>query len=137
MGGTLIITSKSDYQNGGNTEDLNTLLDYINSPVRFNDDQVIDEINNYGANFKVIANNIRFYSACSLILYGKADILISSDTAKSIDSDGKNDAETVDKVILAASFNFVNGKVILLGKAIFSDYDFTLNEDFIKNYLFK
>ncbi len=137
MGGTLIITSKSDYQNGGNTEDLNTLLDYINSPVRFNDDQVIDEINNYGANFKVIANNIRFYSACSLILYGKADILISSDTAKSIDSDGKNDAETVDKVILAASFNFANGKVILLGKAIFSDYDFTLNEDFIKNYLFK
>ncbi|KAF2961485.1 DUF4350 domain-containing protein [Fervidobacterium sp. 2310opik-2] len=137
MGGTLIITSKSDYQNGGNTEDLNTLLDYINSPVRFNDDQVIDEINNYGANFKVIANNIRFYSACSLILYGKADILISSDTAKSIDSDGKNDAETVDKVILAASFNFVNGKVILLGKAIFSDYDFTLNVDFIKSCLFK
>ncbi|MFN4224463.1 MAG: CehA/McbA family metallohydrolase [Fervidobacterium nodosum] len=137
MGGTLIITSKSDYQNGGNTEDLNTILDYINSPVRFNDDQVIDEINNYGANYKVIANNVRFYSSCSLILYGKADILISSDTAKSIDSDGKNDAETVDKVILAASFNFVNGKVILLGKAIFSDYDFTLNEDFIKSCLFK
>ncbi len=137
IGGTLIITSKSDYQNGGNTEDLNAILDYINSPVRFNDDQVIDEINNYGANYKVIANNVRFYSPCSLILYGKADVLISSDTAKSIDSDRKNDAEIVDKIILAASFNYGNGKAIVLGKAIFSDYDFTLNEDFIKSYLFK
>ena len=38
-GGTLILTSKSDYSNGGYTEDMNTILDYLNAPVRFNDDQ--------------------------------------------------------------------------------------------------
>jgi len=96
-GGILIITSKSDYNNGGNTEDLNAILDALNSPVRFNDDQVVDEINNYGANYKVIAGNVRFYSPCSLLLYGNAQVLISSETAKSVDSDGKNDAQPVDK----------------------------------------
>ncbi len=135
-GGILIITSKSDYNNGGNTEDLNAILDALNSPVRFNDDQVVDEVNNYGANYKVIAGNVRFYSACSLLLYGNAQVLISSDTAKSIDSDGKKDAQPVDKVVLAATFKSGLGKVFVLGKAVFSDYDYELNKDFIQNVLF-
>jgi|GEM_PF-218117 len=135
-GGSLIITSKSDYNNGGNTEDLNVILDALNSPVRFNDDQVIDEINNYGANYKVIADNVRFYSPCSLLLYSDAQVLISSDTAKSVDSDSKNDAQPVDKVVLAATFKSGLGKVFVLGKAIFSDYDYELNKDFIQNVLF-
>ncbi|SDH17999.1 hypothetical protein SAMN04488510_10719 [Fervidobacterium changbaicum] len=136
-GGILIITSKSDYNNGGNTEDLNYILDAINSPVRFNDDQVIDEVNNYGANYKVIANGVRFYSACSLVLYGNAQVLVASDTARSIDSDGRNDAEFVDKVVLAATFTSNSGRVFVLGKAIFSDYDYELNKDFIESVLFK
>ncbi|MGC8820860.1 MAG: DUF4350 domain-containing protein [Fervidobacterium sp.] len=136
-GGTLIITSKSDYQNGGNTEDLNAILDFLNSPIRFNDDQVVDEVHNYGSNFKVIANGVRFYSSCSLLVYGNAEILIYSDTAKSIDTDGKDDAQATDKVVLAASFDYGYGKVIALGKAIFSDYDFKSNEEFVKKYLFK
>lgn len=136
-GGTLILTSKSDYQNGGNTEDLNLILDYMNAPVRFNDDQVIDEVNNYGANYKVLSNNLRFYSACSLVPYGNFDVLITSETAKSVDMDGKNDAIAVDRVILAGKFKYEKGTVILLGKAIFSDYDYEYNEEFIKNVLFK
>ncbi|WP_372590238.1 CehA/McbA family metallohydrolase [Fervidobacterium pennivorans subsp. carthaginiensis] len=135
-GGILIITSKSDYNNGGNTEDLNAILDALNSPVRFNDDQVIDEINNYGANYKVIAGNVRFYSPCSLLVYGNAQVLISSDTAKSIDSDGQNDAQPVDKIILAATFKSGLGKVVVLGKAVFSDFDYELNKEFIQNVLF-
>jgi len=136
-GGTLILTSKSDYQNGGNTEDLNLILDYMNAPVRFNDDQVVDEVNNYGANYKVLANNLRFYSACSLIPYGDFEVLVVSQSARSIDTDGKNDATTVDRVILAGKFKYDKGNVIVLGKAIFSDYDFKYNEDFVKNILFK
>ncbi|MFN4268040.1 MAG: DUF4350 domain-containing protein [Fervidobacterium pennivorans] len=135
-GGILIITSKSDYNNGGNTEDLNAILDALNSPVRFNDDQVVDEINNYGANYKVIAGNVRFYSPCSLLLYGNAQVLISSETAKSVDSDGKNDAQPVDKIILAATFKSGLGKVVVLGKAVFSDFDYELNKEFIQNVLF-
>ncbi|SHN53375.1 DUF4350 domain-containing protein [Fervidobacterium gondwanense] len=131
-GGTLVITSKSDYSNGGNTEDLNLILDAMNSPVRFNDDQVVDEINNYGANYKVLAENVRFYSTCSLLIYGNANILISSESANSVDSDGKDDAQPVDKVVLAASFKFGDGEVILLGKAVFSDYDFELNKEFVQ-----
>uniref|UniRef100_A0A7C5U5Z5 Phosphotransferase n=1 Tax=Fervidobacterium nodosum TaxID=2424 RepID=A0A7C5U5Z5_9BACT len=136
-GGTLILTSKSDYQNGGNTEDLNLILDYMNAPVRFNDDQVIDEVNNYGANYKVLANNIRFYSACSLVPYSNFEVLVTSQTAKSVDTDGKGDAMTIDKVILAGKFKYEKGTVILLGKAIFSDYDYKYNEEFVKNILFK
>ncbi|MFN6991488.1 MAG: hypothetical protein ACK4MM_02070 [Fervidobacterium sp.] len=134
-GGKLIITSKSDYQNGGNTEDLNSILDYLNSPVRFNDDQVIDEVNNYGANYKVIVDNVRLYSPCSLVVYGNAQILLASTTAKSIDADNQKDAIDVSKygaIILAASFEFGKGKVIVIGKAPFSDYDFKVNETFIK-----
>ncbi|MCX7653316.1 MAG: CehA/McbA family metallohydrolase [Fervidobacterium sp.] len=136
-GGTLIITSKSDYQNGGNTEDLNTFLDFMDAPARFNDDQVVDEINNYGTNFKILANNVRFYSPCSIVPYGEFTMLVTSDTAKSVDSDGRYDAVKVDKIILAGQFNYGNGRVILLGKAIFSDYDFKYNEEFIKKFLFK
>jgi len=136
-GGTLIITSESDYNNGGNTEDLNAILDALNSPVRFNDDQVVDEINNYGATYKVIANGVRFYSACSLIPYGNFEVLVSSESAKSTDSDGNNDAYPVDKVILAATFNSGRGTVITIGKAIFSDYDYELNKEFIETKIFK
>lgn len=134
-GGKLIITSKSDYRNGGNTEDLNLILDYMNSPVRFNDDQVIDEINNYGANYKVVVENVRFYSACSLVIYGDSEILLASTTATSIDADNQKDAVTVGKngkIVLAASFSFGKGKVIAIGKAIFSDYDFIINKTFIQ-----
>jgi len=135
-GGTLILTSKSDYSNGGYTEDMNTILDYLNAPVRFNDDQVIDDASNYGSNFKILAQHLRFYSTCSIILYGNADVLVSSDSAKTMDADNKNDAAPVDKVVLAARFSYGNGSVYVLGKAIFSDYDYDYNKEFIeKKYL--
>ena len=135
-GGTLILTSKSDYSNGGYTEDMNTILDYLNAPVRFNDDQVIDDASNYGSNFKILAQHLRFYSTCSIILYGNADVLVSSDSAKTMDADNKNDAAPVDKVVLAARFSYGNGSVYVLGKAIFSDYDYDYNKEFIEKKIF-
>ncbi len=135
-GGTLILTSKSDYGNGGYTEDMNMILDYLNAPVRFNDDQVIDDVNNYGSNFKVIAQGLRFYSACSIILYGNAEVLVSSESAKTIDADNNKDAMPVDKVVLAARFDYGTGSVYVLGKAIFSDYDYNYNKEFIEKKIF-
>ncbi len=133
-GGTLIITSKSDYQNGGNTEDLNLILDALNSPVFFNDDQVVDKVNNYGADYKVLAGGVRFYSACSLLVVGSdAEVLIWSETASSVDADGMKDAKPVSRVVLASRFKRGKGAVIVLGKAVFSDYDFDQNITFIES----
>ncbi|HOM74382.1 MAG TPA: CehA/McbA family metallohydrolase [Fervidobacterium sp.] len=135
-GGNLVLTSKSDYSNGGYTEDMNMILDYLNAPVRFNDDQVIDDVNNYGSNFKVLIQGLRFYSTCSIIVYGNADILVSSDTATTMDADNKNDSTPVDKVVLATKFNYGNGTVFVMGKAIFSDYDYDFNKEFIEKNIF-
>ncbi|ODN30919.1 CehA/McbA family metallohydrolase [Fervidobacterium thailandense] len=132
-GGILIITSKSDYQNGGNTEELNLILDALNSPVLFNDDQVVDKVNNYGADYKVLAGGVRFYSACSLLIVGDdVEVLLASETASSVDADGRKDAKPVDRVVLASRFKRGSGTVIVLGKAVFSDYDFEPNRAFIE-----
>lgn len=131
-GGRLIIASKGDYKDGGNTEDLNRLLEHVNSPVRFNDDQVEDEVSNYGAPYKVLAGGVRFYSPCSLIVSGAVELLVTSETARSVDADRKGDAQPVDRVVLAAQFTFGAGYVVVLGKAIFSDFDFDHNSGFIE-----
>ncbi|QTA38126.1 CehA/McbA family metallohydrolase [Thermosipho ferrireducens] len=132
-GGKLIISGKSDFRNGGNTKDLNEILSALKAPFKFNDDQVIDATNNYGAPYKVLANDVRFYSPCSIIVSGDAQILIESFTAKSEDKDGNGDAVPVSRIILAAKSNIGNGVVIALGKAVFSDYDFDYNKEFIAN----
>ncbi len=136
-GGTLIISSKSDYKDGGHTKELNDILKVLNSPILFNDDQVIDKVNNYdGTPYKVLANGVRFYSACSLIVEDIKYILISSPTAEREDTDKKADAIDFKPIVLAGNFEFGNGKVIVLGKAIYSDYDFDKNLFFIE-ILFK
>ncbi|MBO8160792.1 MAG: CehA/McbA family metallohydrolase [Thermosipho sp. (in: Bacteria)] len=132
-GGKLIITSKSDYSNGGNTYDMNLILEHLGVKIRFNDDQVVDNVNNYGAYYKILVNNVRFYSPCSLVVEDEnAEILLESNTADTEDRDGNNDALPVDKVILAVKVKVGNGEVIILGKSIFSDYDFEYNKEFIK-----
>ncbi|ONN27866.1 phosphotransferase [Thermosipho affectus] len=134
-GGKVIITSKSDFRNGGNTGTLNEILEYLGSSIRFNDDQVLDDVNNYGAKYKILVNGVRFYSPCSLIVGYNAIVLISSDTAYNEDSDGNGDAKVVKKIVLAAKEVIGNGEVIVLGKSIFSDYDFEYDKVFIENIL--
>ncbi len=135
-GGTLIISSKSDFKDGGYTEALNGILKALNSPILFNDDQVIDKVNNYdGTPYKVLASGVRFYSSCSLIVKDIKYVLISSSTAEREDTDKKADAIDFKPIVLAGSFEFGNGKVIVLGKAIYSDYDFDKNLFFIETLL--
>lgn len=135
-GGKLILTSESDYSDGGNTKDMNKILEQLGIDVRFNDDQVIDNINNYGAYYKILVDGIRFYSPCSLIVNDKdAQILVESKTASTEDKDGNNDSVPVDRVILAVSVKVDGGEVIILGKSIFSDYDFDFNKEFIKKII--
>ncbi|MDK2886340.1 MAG: hypothetical protein PWP54_898 [Thermosipho sp. (in: thermotogales)] len=135
-GGKLILTSKSDYSDGGNTKDMNKILENLGIDVRFNDDQVIDEVNNYGANYKILVDGIRMYSPCSLIVNDKnAEILLESKTASTEDKDGNNDAIPVDRVILGVRVKIGSGEVIILGKSIFSDYDFDFNKEFIEKII--
>lgn len=135
-GGKLIITSKSDYKDGGNTKELNYILEKLGVTTRFNDDQVVDFENNYGAPFKVLVNNVRFYSSCSLIIGENTKIILSSKTAKNEDKDGNNDAVVLNgDVVLAAEEDIGLGKVIILGKSVFSDYDFDYNKEFILNII--
>jgi len=135
-GGKLILTSKSDYSDGGNTKDMNEVLEHLGVNVRFNDDQVIDNINNYGAYYKILVDGVRLYSPCSLIVNEKdVQILLESNTATTEDRDRNNDAIPVDKVILGVSVKVGNGEVIILGKSIFSDYDFDFNKDFIEKII--
>lgn len=134
-GGKLIITSKSDYRNGGNTQELNYILEKLGLGTKFNDDQVVDEVNNYGARYKILVNGVRLYSPCSLIVGESAKVLLESETAKNEDSDGNGDAIQVDKIVLGVEEQSGLGKVIILGKSIFSDYDFDYNKEFISNII--
>ncbi|SHH37368.1 DUF4350 domain-containing protein [Thermosipho atlanticus] len=135
-GGKLILTSKSDYSDGGNTEDMNKILKLLGLNVRFNDDQVVDKVNNYGAYYKVLVNGLRFYSPCSILVNDeKVEILLKSDTATNEDRDGNNDAIPVKTVVLAAKARVGKGEVIVLGKSIFSDYDFDFNKKFIETII--
>ncbi|ABR29905.1 phosphotransferase [Thermosipho melanesiensis] len=134
-GGRLLIASKSDYKDGGNTESLNDILEYLGSNIRFNDDQVLDDVNNYGVKYKILANGLRFYSPCSLIISDKNMIVVFSDSAYTEDADNNGDAMIVDKVVLVAREEIGSGEIFVFGKFIFSDYDFDYNKDFMENIL--
>ncbi|ACR79861.1 CehA/McbA family metallohydrolase [Kosmotoga olearia] len=138
-GGRLILTGKSDFRNGSHPQAMNKFLELIGSSIRINDDQIIDRTDNYGAYYKVEIKTfpdsplelteirkLDVYSGCSLIVKGK-DVLIfatGDDDTESVDQDGRGDAVRVDRVIFAAGEVIGNSKVAVLGKAVFSDYDF-------------
>lgn len=138
-GGRLILTGKSDFRNGSHPRAMNRFLELIDSSIRINDDQIIDRTDNYGAYYKVEIKTfpespleltgirkLDVYSGCSLVVLGK-DVLIfaaGDDDTESVDQDGNGDAVKVDKVIFAAGEVIGDSKVAVLGKAVFSDYDF-------------
>lgn len=140
-GGKLLITGKSDFRNGSHPGVMNRFLELIGSHIRINDDQLIDYTDNYGAPYKVeirtfpkselafaSEKKVDVYSGCSLYIIDGAHVEIfamGDEDTKSTDADGNNDAVPAKTIIFAAGEKIGNSKVAVLGKAIFSDYDFT------------
>ncbi|MEA2067325.1 MAG: CehA/McbA family metallohydrolase [Thermotogota bacterium] len=139
-GGKLLITGKSDFRNESHPDVMNKFLEMIGSDIRINDDQIIDQTDNYGALYKVEIKNfpesplnlgemekVDVYSGCTLVIENKEKVHIfakGDDDTESIDEDGNNDAIPVDEAIFAAGEEIGNSKVVVIGKAIFSDYDY-------------
>lgn len=126
-GGSLIITSRADYDDKGVTDPVyetanqgNKVLEVIGSNLRFNDDEVIDKTTNGGQEFRLyfdhytsnkygLTNNIpkdltySAYSGCSVILKDggseeNVDWLVKGhETTEILDSDLQNDAASVEK----------------------------------------
>ncbi|MCX7884016.1 MAG: CehA/McbA family metallohydrolase [Caloramator sp.] len=157
-GGSIIITSRADYNDIGitdpqyqNANQGNRVLEAIGSNLRFNDDEVIDNTNNNGQNYRLlfddyvsakynltkgITEDIKysFYSGCSIILKDNADIsnidyvVKGHDTTEILDSDKQNDAKAVDKgnvYVLAAEKLNDKAKLIVSGSTFFSDFETT------------
>lgn len=126
-GGSLIITSRADYDDKGITEKQyessaqgNRILEAIGSNLKFNDDEVIDKESNGGQEYRLyfddytstkfnLTNDIpegltySAYSGCSVILKdgGSAEnvdwLVKGHDTTEILDSDLQNDATPVNK----------------------------------------
>ncbi|MGE5631515.1 MAG: CehA/McbA family metallohydrolase [Caulobacteraceae bacterium] len=126
-GGSLIITSRADYDDKGVTElqyqtaaQGNKILEAIGSNLRFNDDEVIDNTSNGGQNFRLyfddytsskynLANGIpegetySAYSGCSVLLKQdgneeRVDWLVKGHgTTETLDSDLQGDNIPVEK----------------------------------------
>ncbi|OAA30712.1 hypothetical protein AT15_09815 [Kosmotoga arenicorallina S304] len=140
-GGKLLLTGKSDFRNGSHPGVMNRFLELIGSHIRINDDQLVDYTDNYGAPYKVeirtfpkselsfvSEKKVDVYSGCSLYTVDGSEVEIfakGDEDTESTDADGNNDAVPSKTIIFAAGEKIGNSKVAVLGKAIFSDYDFT------------
>ncbi|MEG0772154.1 CehA/McbA family metallohydrolase [Clostridium sp.] len=126
-GGSLIITSRADYNDKGVIDSTyqssvqgNSILEVIGSNLRFNDDEVIDKTSNGGQEFRLyfddytsskynLTSNVpsgetySFYSGCSVVLKSGGDeatidwLVKGHDTTEILDSDLANDATPVVK----------------------------------------
>lgn len=165
-GGSLIITSRADYNDRGVTDPAlnsaaqgNRILDAIGSELRFNDDEVIDNVSNGGLNYRLyfddytsakynLTDNIipgytySAYSGCSVILRSngsdeRIDWLVKGhDTTETLDSDSQGDAVPVTKgdVYTIAAETLSNGsKVIVSGTTFFSDFETATSDNAYSN----
>jgi len=155
-GGSLIITSRADYNDKGVVDSSyqssvqgNSILEAIDSNLRFNDDEVIDKTLNGGQEYRLYFDNYTsskynltanvpsgetysFYSGCSVVLKSdgsetNVDWLVKGhDTTEILDSDLANDAIPVamgNVNALAAEVLPNGGKVIVAGSTFFSDFE--------------
>lgn len=165
-GGALIITSRADYNDKGVTDPTlqsaaqgNRILEAVGSNLRFNDDEVIDNVSNGGQNYRLyfddyvstkynLTNNIvpgytySAYSGCSVILKNqgndeKVDWLVKGhDTTEILDSDTQGDATPVEKgqvYSLAAEVLSSGSKVIVAGSTFFSDFETATSDNAYSN----
>lgn len=157
-GGSVIITSRADYNDIGvtdpsyqNANQGNRVLEAIGSNLRFNDDEVIDNVNNNGQNYRLLFNRYvsdkfnltknvsqdqlySFFSGCSVIPKDNADltnvdfVVKGHDTTEILDSDKQNDAKPVQKgevYVLAVEKLNSGAKLIVAGSTFFSDFEMT------------
>ena len=155
-GGSLIITSRADYNDKGVADSSyqssvqgNSILEAIDSNLRFNDDEVIDKTLNGGQEYRLYFDNYTspkynltayvpsgetysFYSGCSVVLKSDGNetnvdwIVKGHDTTEILDSDLANDAIPIAKGsvnALAAEVLPNGGKVIVAGSTFFSDFE--------------
>lgn len=153
-GGNLVITSRADYKDSTvheyqNSVQGNQILEAIGSSLRFNDDQVIDEVNysnqtyrlyfdRYDTESSLLAGINRektfsFYSGCSVIIDESVNpdtnakaLVKGHATTKTTDSDNQGDAIAVEdgEVIALASETLQGGGTVVVGgTTFFSDYE--------------
>lgn len=152
-GGNIIIASKADYGDGqgeySNDKQLNPILQAINSNLRINDDQVIDNDKYSNQTFRLAFDmfadskygitsglgkdqTYSFYSGCSVVAKEGADLskvefLVSGhDTTLTQDADKQGDNVPVEKgnVKVLAAEELANGsKVMVSGSSFFTDFE--------------
>lgn len=143
-GGSIIITSRADYNDAGVTDPTyqssvqgNSILEAIGSNLRFNDDEVIDKTSNGGQEYRLYFDNYTsskynltsnvpsgetysFFSGCSVMLKSggsetNVDWLVKGhDTTEILDSDLANDSIPVAK----GSVNGLAAEVLSNGSKI-------------------
>lgn len=152
-GGNIIIASKADYGDGqgeySNDKQLNPILQAINSNLRINDDQVIDNDKYSNQTFRLSFDKFAdskygitsglgkgqtysFYSGSSVIAKEGADLskvefLVSGhDTTLTQDADKQGDNVPVEKgnVKVLGAEELANGsKVMVSGSSFFTDFE--------------
>ncbi|MEG1001753.1 MAG: CehA/McbA family metallohydrolase [Clostridium sp.] len=149
-GGNVVITSKADYGDPKdeyqNSIQGNSVLKAIGASTRFNDDQVIDDNDNGGQNYRLYFNNYNkeskylsgvdfdakysFYSGCSVLVDENSknvEVLVKGhDTTYNSDADKSGDYTKVDKgdVNAIAVETLESGaKVVVAGSTFFSDFE--------------
>ncbi len=163
-GGSLIITSRADYKDPigeyGNAAQGNKVLEAINSNLRFNDDEVVDNTSNGGQPYRLyfdqyisskydLTNNVpegytySYYSGNSVILKENADdtavdfLIKGHSTTETIDADSSQfDRIPVaqgDVKVLAAEILPGGGKVIVAGSTFFSDFETAASDNAYSN----
>ena len=146
--GSLLLTSESDYKNYSHPQNLNPILQAINSVIRFNDDEVLDSTNNSGGHaYKPIIHHfndttgevatgvsqVEFKSSSSLVdsSYTRLNeddgaILFATgdDDTSNTDADNNNDAYIYPSgtYIPVAAGQIINKhRLAALGATIFQD----------------
>jgi hypothetical protein len=155
-GGSVILTSRADYDEKGLTDPTvhsayqgNAVLEALDSNLRLNDDEVIDDASNGGQNYRLyfdqytgskyhltdsvpVGQLYSFYSGCSVIPRAGGDdtgidwLVKGHATTASFDSDLAHDATSVAKgnvYGLAAEVLPGGSKLVVAGTAFFSDFE--------------
>jgi len=155
-GGSIIISCRADYNDIGITDATyqnaaqgNAVLQVIGSSLRFNDDEMVDNVKNGGQSYRLyfdkyisskynltkdIPEGMTYsaYSGCSVILKNggvenSVDWLVKGhETTETLDSDNQKDATPVTKgdvKSLAAEILPNGSKIVVSGTTFFSDFE--------------
>jgi predicted extracellular nuclease len=162
-GGSLIISSKADYNDGvgeySNGAQLNKILEAVGTNLRVNDDEVVDNTLNGGQPYRLYFNRYSstkynltndipegttysFYSGSSVVLRdgGSAEavdwIVKGHTTTETLDSDYQGDNVAVAKGnvnVIGAELLSCGAKIIVAGSIFFSDFETASSDNSYSN----